>query len=224
MSGARTGAGGKTGDAEEGRMTKDARVKNASAKGASAKEPSAKGASAKGPSAKGPSAKGPAAKGAPMKGDAVVGDLSADAIPAGFRLLPMPRNPFIDGSGPLYGRFEDGRFTLGLRIEERHTNPGGVCHGGMVMTFADITLLMVASIQGGVDQYMVTVNLTTDFLAPAPVGAWLEGRGEVLRKSRNFVFVQGTLAVGDTLVARINGIMKPTGDVDTRFSAERYFK
>lgn len=209
MSGARAGGGGKTGNAEEGRMTKDARVKNASAKGASAKEPSAKG---------------PSAKGAPMKGDAVVGDLSADAIPAGFRLLPMPRNPFIDGSGPLYGRFEDGRFTLGLRIEERHTNPGGVCHGGMVMTFADITLLMVASIQGGVDQYMVTVNLTTDFLAPAPVGAWLEGRGEVLRKSRNFVFVQGTLAVGDTLVARINGIMKPTGDVDTRFSAERYFK
>jgi len=92
------------------------------------------------------------------------------------------------------------------------------------MTFADITLLLIASVQGGVEQYMVTVNLTTDFLAPAPVGAWLEGRGEVLRKSRNFVFVQGTLAVGDTLVARINGIMKPTGDADSRSGAGRFFK
>ena len=159
-----------------------------------------------------------------MKGDAFVGDAGANEIPAGFRVLPMPRNPFIDQSGPLYGRFEDGRFTLGLRIEERHTNPGGVCHGGMIMTFADIGLLLTANIQGGVSQYMVTVNLTTDFLAPAPVGSWLEGRGEVLRKTRNFVFVQGTLAVGDTLVARINGIMKPIGEPDPRHSAERYFK
>ena len=97
------------------------------------------------------------------------------ALPAGFVPMRMPTNPFIDGIGPLYGRLDEGRFVLGIRIERRHCNPGGTCHGGMIMTLSDMLLLMGSNIEGGVNRYFTTVNVTCDFIAPAPEGAWVEG-------------------------------------------------
>lgn len=138
------------------------------------------------------------------------------SIPADFQRLPMPSNPFIDTNGPLYGRFAHGRFTLGLRIETRHCNPGNMLHGGMVMTLADMTLLFVCMMQGGVDRFLVTVSLSTDFLGPAKPGDWVEGTGEVLRASKNMVIAQGLLSVAGQPISRLNGIFKPTGDVITR--------
>ena len=70
-------------------------------------------------------------------------------LPAGFTQMRMSTNPFIDMIGPLYGRMEDERFVLGVRVETRHCNPGGTCHGGMVMTLADMLVVMNA---GAVEQ------------------------------------------------------------------------
>ena len=98
------------------------------------------------------------------------------AIPDGFAIMRMPANPFIDGIGPLYGRLEDDRFVMGIRVEQRHCNPGGTCHGGMIMTLSDMLLLMGSNIEGRVNRYFTTVNVTCDFIAPAPMGAWIEGR------------------------------------------------
>lgn len=134
------------------------------------------------------------------------------SIPSDFRRLPMPANPFIDANGPLYGRMRDGQFTLGLLVETRHCNPGNMLHGGMVSTLADMTLLFVCMMQGNVNRFLVTVNMTTDFLAAAKPGDWVEGTGSVLRASKNFVFAQGLLSVQGQPIARINGIFKPTGE------------
>jgi uncharacterized protein (TIGR00369 family) len=145
------------------------------------------------------------------------------AVPAGFVPMRMPTNPFIDGIGPLYGRLEDERFVLGIRIERRHCNPGGTCHGGMIMTLSDMLLLMGSNIEGGVNRYFTTVNVTCDFIAPAPEGAWVEGRMQVLRVARSLVFSQGLFTTGDTVVARCSGILKPVSDPDPRHDGRRYF-
>ena len=137
--------------------------------------------------------------------------------------MRMPTNPFIDGVGPLYGRLEEGRFVLGLRIEQRHCNPGGTCHGGMLMTLADMLLLMGSNIEGGVKRYFSTVNVSFDFIAPAPRDAWLEGRMQVLRVARSLVFAQGLFTIGETVVARCSGILKPVGDPDPSHDGARYF-
>ena len=144
-------------------------------------------------------------------------------IPADFRLLKMPANPFIDFNGPLYGRWAEQRFTLGLRIEPRHCNPGQTCHGGMIMTLADMTMLIGCNLQGSIPQYMLTVSLSVDFLGPAKNGDWIEGRCEVLRASKNMVFSQGLLSVDGTLIARINGIFKPTGELNSKPGLATYF-
>ena len=144
-------------------------------------------------------------------------------VPDGFVPLKLTRNPFIQANGPLYGRWQDQVFTLGLRVEARHCNPGGMCHGGMLMTLADMTMLLGANMQSSVRQYLLTVNLTTDFIAPVPQGAWIEGQTQVLRSGRSIVFAQGLLSVAGSVVARISGVFKPTGDPRPDNAAERLF-
>jgi hypothetical protein len=55
-----------------------------------------------------------------------------------------------------------------------------------------------------------------------PQGAWLQGRLEVLRATRNLLLRQGLLSVADAPVLRVDGIVKPLGEADPRCSAQRY--
>jgi uncharacterized protein (TIGR00369 family) len=147
-------------------------------------------------------------------------------VPPGFVPLGFGENPFIELIGPLYGHREEGlagRLVLGLRVERRHCSPSGYCHGGMLTAMADMLLVVGGNLQSGQQRFMSTVSLSTDFLAPVPLGAWLHGRLDVLRATRNLVFCQGLYSVGPDPVLRVDGIVKPIGEADPRFAAERYF-
>ena len=130
-------------------------------------------------------------------------------IPDGFAALPF-RTGFIAANGPLYFKREgDGPLRLGFRVEERHCNPMGMAHGGMLVTFADMQLPFGARFQGGLaDNFLPTINLSIDFLAPAKLGAWVEGETQVLRKTRNLVFAQCTVTADGEPALRASGIFK----------------
>jgi len=144
-------------------------------------------------------------------------------VPEGFRRLQLPRNPYIEANGPLYGRLEGKAFVLGFRCERKHGNPLGMCHGGMLMTLADMLLLLGANIQERIGRFLVTVHLATDFIGAVPEGAWLEGRVQVLKTTRSLLFTQGTMTVEGAPVARVSAILKPTGEHDPHYSPDRYF-
>jgi len=144
-------------------------------------------------------------------------------IPAGFRLLNLPKNPFIEANGPLYGKLDDGRFVMGFLCEEKHCNPMMACHGGMLSTLADMLLLLGTNIQTQLGQFLVTVSLHVDFVAAVKQGDWLEGRAEVLRAGKSLIFTEGRMTVGDTIVARVNAVLKPSGRPLADFSPGRYF-
>ena len=127
-------------------------------------------------------------------------------VPDGFRPVPMDR--FMGLTGPLYVKPEDDKLVLGLRVESRHCNPADICHGGMLMTLADMLLGMGSNYQGKLGRFLPTVSMTTDFMAPAPLGCWLEGRTEVLRTTRNLVFAQCLVTADGNLSLRASGIMK----------------
>lgn len=129
--------------------------------------------------------------------------------PDGWKVFDF-RGGFIERNGPLYFR-DDGPhgFQLGMRVEDRHCNPRGVGHGGWLMTFADMMLPMATHQHPKVGRkFLPTISLSTDFLAPAPLGAWLTGRTQVLRVTRNLVFAQGLIFADETLIARVNGVFK----------------
>jgi len=141
-------------------------------------------------------------------------DSLATPIPAGFVELPI-RSGFMGPNGPLYGRRDGDHVVLGFRVESRHCNPRDVCHGGMLMLFADMQLPLAARAQADLnDDFFPTINLTTDFLAPAPLGAWVQGRADVVKVTRNMVFAQGVIEADGVLVCRVNGIFKRGGPVE----------
>ncbi len=145
-------------------------------------------------------------------------------IPTGFKPVVFQSNPYLDLVGPLYGRLDGDAFVLGFQVERRHCNPGGTCHGGMLMTLADMLLLLGANVHCDIRRYMTTVSVTNDFLAPAPAGSWLEGRVQVLRTTRSLIFIQGTMCLDGAPVLRTSGILKPVGEEDPRFGRRSLFE
>jgi uncharacterized protein (TIGR00369 family) len=134
---------------------------------------------------------------------------TAAGPPSGFKPIRLtPKGNFADVNGPLWRRIEDGKLTVGFRVEARHCNPANNCHGGMLMTFADMLLGMGSNFAERLNRFLPTVNLTGDFLAPAPLGCWVEGRAEVLRVTRNLVFSQALITADGVPALRVSGIMK----------------
>ena len=137
-------------------------------------------------------------------------------IPAGFAPLRLSMG-FLEAVGPLYGKWADDRLLLGFRIETRHCNPGNVAHGGMMATFADMLLPIASRFQSKTEMgFLPTVNLTCDYLAPAPLGAWIEGRADPIRTTKNLLFAQGLATADGQPVVRANGIFKITSMGSTK--------
>ncbi len=141
-------------------------------------------------------------------------DSTQAAVPEGFQPLRVGGD-FVALNGPLYIRSvaqPDGskQRHLGFRVETRHTNPMGNCHGGMLATFADMLLPMLAHRQSPElrNQFLPTVSLQIDYLAPCPLGAWVQGDAQVLRITRNLAFVQGLVTADDVPAMRVSGIFK----------------
>ncbi len=144
------------------------------------------------------------------------------STPDGFRPLPLPPAGFIDANGPIYGKREGERIVLGIRIEPRHCNSMGTSHGGMLATLADMLLAMGSNLQADLSRFLPTVNLTCDFFGPAPLGAWVEGRVDILRITRSLVFSQGLLTIESQPIVRANGILKLPSQSDPRYRASRF--
>ena len=131
-----------------------------------------------------------------------------DAPPAGFAVLPIGGN-FMAHNGPLYVRVVEGRAHVGFRVRPRHTNPLNNCHGGMLASFGDMLLPVCIHRQSEIGQrFLPTVSLQIDYLAPAPLGAWVQGEAEVLRVTRTMVFAQGVARIDGVAVLRVSGVFK----------------
>ena len=135
--------------------------------------------------------------------------MSDVCLPEGFRPLPIG-GEFIKTNGPLYLRHEGDHVQLGFRVEARHTNPMGICHGGMLASFADM-LLPVTIHRRLHDQprrFLPTISLQLDYMAPAPLGAWVQGEAQVLRSTLTMVFAQGLITADGKTAVRVSGTFK----------------
>ena len=134
-------------------------------------------------------------------------------VPEGFAPLPMGGD-FMRVNGPLYLRHnvasESTTVLVGFRVEKRHTNPMGNCHGGMLASMADMLLpvcihRLTPEVAG---RFLPTISLQIDYLAPCPLGAWVQGTAQVLRATRSMVFAQGLISADGTPAVRVSGIFK----------------
>jgi uncharacterized protein (TIGR00369 family) len=135
----------------------------------------------------------------------------APEIPEGFRRVERPRpNPFNDMVGPFYERRHGKEVSLGLRIEERHTNSRGICHGGLLATMADLALGYSALATGGHSSF-VTVSLSLDFAGSAKPGDWVESEVEVQKTGARLAFANCYLLANGVRIVRANAIFALSG-------------
>jgi len=121
-----------------------------------------------------------------------------NAPPPGFVETKLA-DPFEIYVGPMFDSGEKGARRFAFRIDERHVNMRGILHGGMLMTFADMTLgWAVWDLTGNAPS--VTLNMQTQFLKPARAGDLVEVAPELVRRTRALFFVRGDYKVdGETI-------------------------
>jgi len=132
-------------------------------------------------------------------------------VPAGFKPLPAA-SPFNELVGPLYEKRGEGVVALGLRVENKHANSRGICHGGALATLADLALGygMIAKM-GGARGGFVTAHLAVDYAGAASVGDWIHSEVEVQRVGSRLAFANGYLCVGAKRIVRMSGIFALPG-------------
>ena len=132
------------------------------------------------------------------------------ALPPGFAPFQPVGGPFMDTNGPLYLLHQGDVIKFGFRVEPRHTNPMGHLHGGMMASFCD--MLLPLSAHRKVDTlahcFLPTISLQIDYLAPATLGAWVEGEAQPLRVTRSMVFIQALVTADGVPCARTSGVFK----------------
>lgn len=144
-----------------------------------------------------------------------------DNPPQGFIRVDFnrgrPEPTFNSHIGNMYvKRGEKGtrdEFVLAIRVQQNMCNPAGSLHGGMMMTVADLVGTMGGGALAGLRKFLPTVSMTCDFVAPARVGDWVEGRAELVRQTRTLLFTNIYLTVGEEKILRASSIAKiPSGD------------
>jgi acyl-coenzyme A thioesterase PaaI-like protein len=119
------------------------------------------------------------------------------------------RSVFPRSLGTFYERREPGRGrAIGLQVAEGHCNAHGFAHGGFLLTLLDFAMSYGSA---DADDFLpgITLSLTTNFLRPAPLGAWLEAHVTVERTSTSVTFNRCALMHGDVQIASAQGVFRP---------------
>lgn len=132
---------------------------------------------------------------------------SADEIPEGFQPF-AEAGGFLSQVGPLFERRSPNGFQLGLRVDGRHTNLHGFCHGGLLASLADVGLARALAHSRTPRPGLVTVNLTLNFLLPARQGEWIEMTAEIDRIGLQLGYASGVVRANGTPVLRAAGVFQ----------------
>jgi acyl-coenzyme A thioesterase 13 len=130
-----------------------------------------------------------------------------EAVPEGYEVVKRTQGPGFGGLvGPFYAKREGREISLGLRLEPRHLNSRGSCHGGLLATLADVALGYACAAAGedGQGRNFVTIDLSIEYLASTQAGDWLYSQVRVLNADSRTAAAAGQLLVEGRPVARIS--------------------
>lgn len=101
-------------------------------------------------------------------------------------------SPFVELIGATMEEWREGYVRMALTLEEKHTNPNGVMHGGVATSLMDEALGAVIASVRGLDAMAeaphATVDMNVSFLAGPRVGDELTVEGWALKVGRSVAF------------------------------------
>lgn len=130
--------------------------------------------------------------------------------PAGW-VTGASKNSFGSHVGPLYFRDDKIAPGVGFVSQDYHQNLGNFVHGGMMMTLADMALFTIYFFDHPI-QKMVTVSMNSEFLRPAPIGAFITATGEVVKSGRRLSFIRGIVSADNVDLMHFSGSLAALDD------------
>jgi uncharacterized protein (TIGR00369 family) len=110
--------------------------------------------------------------------------------------------------GPIsFAPLGENRWCLTVVLDQRHVNVGGVCHGGMLLSLADVAMGASTFTAGG-GHPCATIQMDGHFLAAAKAGQRLIAVATQLRKVRELSFMQCEIWAEGRQVMRASGTWK----------------
>lgn len=139
----------------------------------------------------------------------------AELVPTSRRWAKIDGGgPFPDLVGPMFVTFDDldpgEPARIGLRLLRKHCNGVHVAHGGMLGTMLDGAFAQCLLASLDVDWNVPTINLVTDYLAPAFENEWLDTRIKLVHSTRRMAFLSGQIFAEDRPIIRGQAIFKIT--------------
>ena len=129
----------------------------------------------------------------------------ADPALEGWKPRTLPG--FFDLVGPLWTKKDGESWAYGIVAADKHINPAGIVHGGMLATLLDHALSAIAW-EANDRKPCITIALDVHFLAPARPGQFVAARGRIVRQASSLVFMQGNLTVEGDEIASAGAILK----------------
>ncbi len=124
--------------------------------------------------------------------------------PAGF--APSERSSaLLETLGPIYESGAGGDYRIGLRVDRRHINNKGFCHGALLAMLADVHLGRLCGLAVQPRPVLVTAGLTLAYLSAAKLGDWLEATGQVDRIGRSLAYATGLVLADGKPALRATG-------------------
>jgi len=137
----------------------------------------------------------------------------SEQIPEGYKQLAGV-SPAEDDIGPFYYKKTESGLRMGFFAQHKNCNGLGTVHGGVLMCFADYAATMLAL--SGVRENCATISFTSDFMAGAKLGDWVEASGVVVKRTGSLTFLRGQLQVGEELVLSFQAVMRRLKKPDQR--------
>ena len=125
-------------------------------------------------------------------------------VPADFKPLPEGLG-FTDVLRPVYRREQNDQVSLGMYVQLSHCNMIGICHGGALMTLADIGAASAINFAREKIGAAPTLNLSFDFINAAREGDWIQTHTEQVTLKRSFGFASGVIYCDERLICRYSG-------------------
>ena len=93
--------------------------------------------------------------------------------------------------------FEEGSSVMSLTLEEKHMNPNGVVHGGVITTLMDeatgYAIVTIRGLDATEETPHATVDMSVSFLSAARVGDELICEARTLRIGRAVAFAEAVV-------------------------------
>ena len=91
---------------------------------------------------------------------------------------------------------EEGRAVVNVRAEDRHSNPNGTVHGGVVYTLIDVSMAEALRTMIEGDERPVTIEIKVNYLEPGKPGT-LTSTAQVRKGGKRLTIVEAEVSQED---------------------------